>query len=284
MRVFLSWAGDTSKQLALALRDWLPLVLQAIEPFMSAEDIDKGARWETTLSMELQETTAGVICVTPESVASTWLHFEAGAISKAVGKKVVLVIPYALGFRKSTDVRGPLSTFQSALATRDETRRMIGSLNRALEKPLPETLIDKAFDADWPKLERRLAAIGVREQPARSDRDLLEEVLIQCRAIANAVIAARSVTANWDRIVEQAMQTLPQQHLLTTSPVKAELLRRLVKDYADITAAERATRSHVQLFGDEQPQKARSRQLGIRRAPRTKLATDPDYCFRILRL
>ena len=40
--VFITWSKERSKAAALALRGWLPLVIQAVEPWMSDKDIGKG--------------------------------------------------------------------------------------------------------------------------------------------------------------------------------------------------------------------------------------------------
>jgi hypothetical protein len=72
---------------AVALRDWLPSVIQAIEPWVSAEDIEKGSRWSTKIAEELQATKAGIICVTADNQNSAWLLFEADALSKTVEKE-----------------------------------------------------------------------------------------------------------------------------------------------------------------------------------------------------
>ena len=81
MKVFISWSGDQSKKIAQLFRDWLPTVIQAIEPFVSSEDIEKGARWNTDIAQELKESSFGLICVTKDNLNSQWLNFEAGALS-----------------------------------------------------------------------------------------------------------------------------------------------------------------------------------------------------------
>ena len=42
MRVFVSWSGDVSHRVAIAFKEWLPLVIQSIDPYVSSEDNRKG--------------------------------------------------------------------------------------------------------------------------------------------------------------------------------------------------------------------------------------------------
>lgn len=117
MRVFLSWSGKRSRELAFALRDWLPSVIQAVEPWLSSEDIPMGQRWAAEISERLQETDIGIICLTPENIDAEWLNFEARALSKFAKS---FVCPYALNLSPS-DLKGPLSQFQVAMADREGT-------------------------------------------------------------------------------------------------------------------------------------------------------------------
>jgi hypothetical protein len=82
--VFISWSGDRSKWIAEALREWLPLVVQAAKPWMSSKDIDKGARGLQEISEKLERAKIGIVCLTPENLNVPWVLFEAGALSKTI--------------------------------------------------------------------------------------------------------------------------------------------------------------------------------------------------------
>ena len=178
MRVLLSWSGDRSRQVAEALRFWLPSVIQAIEPWMSSTDIDKGSRWSVDVAARLGDTRFGIICLTPENLTAPWILFEAGALSKSLDE--TFVCPYLFDLEPS-DIAGPLAQFQATRARRDDTRALLQTLNCALgDQALPSDRLDDAFQVWWEKLESRLAAVVKPEVDVtsrRPDREVLDEVL-----------------------------------------------------------------------------------------------------------
>jgi hypothetical protein len=62
MDVFISWSGPQSKQVAEALHHYLPLMINAIQPWLSSADIDAGARWASDVAGKLQQSKVGIIC------------------------------------------------------------------------------------------------------------------------------------------------------------------------------------------------------------------------------
>lgn len=175
-KIFLSWSGDRSKNIASALKSWLPFVFQGLKPWMSEQDIYAGSKWGSELGQALAECKFGIICLTAESLESRWLTFEAGALSTAIAGS--RVIPYLFQLER-TDISPPLSQFQGVGADEDGTFSLVRSLNDALGKPLEEEEdLRVVFETWWPKLEKQLHDIvHIEEVQIRTDRELLEEIL-----------------------------------------------------------------------------------------------------------
>jgi len=184
MNVFIGWSGEISKGIAITLRDWLPNVIQAIDPWVSPEDIAKGARWSADIAKQLEAAKVGIVCVTPENYKSPWLNFEAGAISKTVGDSYVC--PYLFNMTE-TDLKGPLTQFQATTATKDDTKKLTLTLNDALkENKVNDDRLKKTFERWWPDLKKTLDEIKKLEQPERpkrNDKEILEEILDLVRQV-----------------------------------------------------------------------------------------------------
>jgi hypothetical protein len=190
MRVFLSWSGERSGQIAQSLKVWLTDVMHLLQPWVSSEDIDKGARWSLQLAQGLQDTSVGIICLTPENLTAPWILFEAGALAKYVESSRVCTYLFHV---RPADIDGPLASFQATEANKTDTLRLIRMLNGLLgEQARPDEQLRRAFEKWWPEFEAvldRFQKIAPANPVQRSDRDLLEEILsavrLQERASAN---------------------------------------------------------------------------------------------------
>ena len=68
VNVILSWSGDTSKQVAEALREWIPKVIQRVEPWLSTVSIRSGGVWFTELFDALKDARFMIGCMTPDNL------------------------------------------------------------------------------------------------------------------------------------------------------------------------------------------------------------------------
>jgi hypothetical protein len=181
MKVFLSWSGETSKAVATALRDWLPRVVQTVQPWLSNHDIPSGSRWSLQLGEQLEDLKTGVLCLTPDNLGAPWVLFEAGALSKALDDS--RVCPYLFRL-EPTAVEWPLAQFQLERANKEGTKNFITTINdTAGEAKLSAGLLEESFEMWWPTLEKKLLSIEPEKAtaPKRSDRAILEEILDEVR-------------------------------------------------------------------------------------------------------
>lgn len=178
MRVFISWSGERSRVVAEALRTWLPTVIQAVEPWMSKSDLNKGTRWGVELAAQLERTSVGIICLTPDNINSPWLLFEAGALSKTLPDTYVCPLLFQLS---PTDIDWPLAQFQSTVIDEADLRSLMHTINGAQkEDALPFARLDKAFELVWPELETKLTQIptvSIGESQGRSVTEMVREIL-----------------------------------------------------------------------------------------------------------
>lgn len=157
MKVFISWSGTKSHKVGLTFREWLPSVIQSLEPYVSSEDIDKGARWSSDIAKELEDSTFGILCVTKDNLLAPWLSFEAGALSKTMDKS--FVTPFLFDIKRA-EVNGPILQFQSTVFEKDDVKKLLHTLNKACgESGISQPMLDKAFDVWYPTLEESLNKI-----------------------------------------------------------------------------------------------------------------------------
>lgn len=210
MKVFLSWSGHKSHQVALALRDWLPSVIQSVTPYVSSEDIDKGARWSTDIAKELEDSSFGILCVTKENLDAPWLLFEAGALSKMMEKGAVC--PFLFDLKMAEIKEGPILQFQTTIYEKEDIKKLLISLNKSCgETGLKEDLLLKSFDVWWPSLDEALKLIMSETEDSKTltkrttKDDMLEEILELTRI--NQKILRSPETILPPEYIEQVIRT-----------------------------------------------------------------------------
>ncbi len=226
--VFISWSGDLSRKLGEALRDWLPGALQYVKPYFSPEDIEKGAKWDTDIAAALESSDVGVICLTPDNMEKPWILFEAGALSKSMGKSSVCPLLFGI---EPTDVTPPLSNLQATRFGREDFKKLITTINNSAgDAKLGTDVLDDVFGMWWPRLETKVQEIlaspdGHTAKERRPQREMIEEILELTRSSASRQIASPRIAPAHVRVLMQTLEEM--MPLLDTDSESIQLLRTL---------------------------------------------------------
>ena len=197
MKVFVSWSGELSCQIAEVLKKWIPCIIQSVEVFFSPEDIEKGDNWDKTISNELSQCNYGIICLTSDNTTAPWINFEAGAIAKSLDSKITALMVNI----KPSDIKGPLSRYQATKFEKSDFFQLISSINKALETPLDPSILQNTFDTMWSALEQEANSVIEKHSLNKSIQNETKEI-------------------SENEPLEEILQLLRTQNSLLTNPYK----------------------------------------------------------------
>ncbi len=186
MKVFISWSGDRSRKVAELLDDWIQCVIQAVNPWMSSKDIDRGALWFSEISDQLANTSIGIVCLTKENKSKAWILFESGALAKGLSSNRVCTFLIDL---VPTDLENPLAQFNHTFPTRESIWELVRTINLSLkENALKESTLSKVFDTYFPQFEEEFKQIiattsDTEIKEVRRDNDIMLDVLSTVRLL-----------------------------------------------------------------------------------------------------
>ena len=261
MKLFISWSGPKSKAVATALRGWIPSVINEVKPFMSAESIESGTRWQAIIAKELETTDFGLVCTTAANQEKPWLNFEAGALAKKLDDS--RVVPIAIDLAPS-EIRQPLGQFNGNPLTKEGVRKMLHSINAAADAPLDHQLLDKSIEVWWPELDREIKDLPSDSEGKspieRTDREILLELLDSVRGIVK--------TNSW----EFSNFT---EHLHSDLTPTTQLIKKDGK-YVVVLNDGSLYRTPKRLSGEALEDFLRLRQPGIKRSAEANPGSHPD--------
>ena len=164
MRIFISWSGETSHEVAKILYDWLlKMQIPALELFIS-DKIGKGYKWFDKLTNKLATADGGIFCLTRENVNAPWLAFEAGAL--CVTQQEPLIFPVLFGVEHS-EITEPFKAFEHTNFTHDDMEALVFELKRPWnERDASPDNLEADFKRLYPELEAKLEKLKADTESA----------------------------------------------------------------------------------------------------------------------
>ncbi len=198
MKVFISWSGTTSCEVAKLLSEWIGNVLQGVKCWYSPDDIEKGSLWFNDIADGLSENNFGVLCLTAENINAPWILFEAGALYKGLTQS--RVCPILIAGLTTADIKPPFSHFNLTMMNEGDMLRLMQTINRHTAIPIEDERLIKTFKLWWPQLlesyENVVSNVPVAALNPRKTEDMLKEVLDGIRQIQRTLPASRAFNEN----------------------------------------------------------------------------------------
>ncbi|MFJ6025127.1 TIR domain-containing protein [Brevundimonas sp. NPDC092305] len=228
---FISWSGDESRTIAENLKQLFGFVLASPQLFVASKDLKAGDVWFTEIAAQLDACDVGVIVVTPQNLTRPWLHFEAGAIAKRVGRSAA--IPLLCGVSTGELANTPLAQLQALSTSHVDIQALCHRLNELLELGLQESHIDTAFPVWWERFEGGI-----------NNPDLWKGVKKERSSPTTADLSVQLTQ------IASALSDISDRLPARVPPPSAEMIARVLQQLeADQLATPNALRTYQRPFG-----------------------------------
>lgn len=191
MKLFISWSGSKSHEVAKLFNELIPEIIQYVKPWISSEDIESGSIWDNAIQDNLNTTNLGLICLTQENKEKPWILFEAGSLSK--GLEASRVFTFLIDLKSDDLLKNPLTKFNHTENNKESIYKLIKTINNNLgETTLDEKRLLKMFNRVYPELEKGIKDVLKKKQeekPTASTKEeaVLSEILEAVRAMSRKV-------------------------------------------------------------------------------------------------
>jgi len=198
------------------------------KPFMSDVDIALGTIGLDTINNALQGAQHGIVCLTPENMHNVWIHYEAGAIKKAVGAKVWTLL---IGGLTIPQVKGPLSQFQHTKTTDEGLFRLVYEMHKTSGNLVVEANLHRTFTLWWPELEKVFATLPpTKPTPAPNFGDQVKSLALLQATKPQTNVLKRGQTY-WLEYTIRATENTPTIFWLGASYLNAAGVRHASKPH-----------------------------------------------------
>lgn len=226
MRVFLSWSGERSKQVAQLLDTWLKCTIQSLQPWISTRGIGRGELWFPAINRELAETSVGIVCLTRENLNAPWILFESGALAKGLDSNRVITFLIDL---ETSDIGDPLAQFNHTLPNKDSMFQLLNTVNNLSSAPLEVKIVERVFDKYWDEFERDFNEI-LKETPLGSKPKKVsnDEMLLQILASVRGMDKRLRFVEGRNEIMreDQNLRNVEFEKLISNLKAQNEFLKR----------------------------------------------------------
>lgn len=161
MKVFLNWSGEESRRIASLLRDWLPEVINALEPWLAADSFGRENRWLEVNAGPFSEAGMIVACVTTANAGEDWKSLDPSKFELSIAESAPLLVLLLVAGVDAASLRNVPDGASVIRLDRSGLKLLAEKLNSLADQPTDYDVLGRRFEGLWPRLEQCLPTIEV---------------------------------------------------------------------------------------------------------------------------